>query len=108
MLFNPLSAKLIKWPDTLKQFVGNLPTNCLSLFGHFVGLTLKGLTFPRFCFVSTNSASYKLQESMTILYPLMFNLGRSLGKTSSLGDISSYHKSAYKSAYSERQGMHGV
>ena len=39
---NPLSAKLRKWPNTLKQFVGNLPTNCLSVFGHFVGLALKG------------------------------------------------------------------
>ena len=42
---NPLSAKLTKWPNTLKQFVGNLPTNCLSVFGHFVGLALKGLRF---------------------------------------------------------------
>ena len=42
--FNPLSAKLTKWPNTLKQFVGNLPTNCLSVFGHFVGLAFKGLT----------------------------------------------------------------
>ena len=41
---NPLSARLIKWPNTLKQFVGNLPTNCLSVFGHFVGLALKVLT----------------------------------------------------------------
>ena len=24
---NPLSAKLTKWSNTLKQFVGNLPTN---------------------------------------------------------------------------------
>ena len=40
---NPLSAKLTKWPNTLKQFVGNLPTNCLSVFGHFVGLALKEL-----------------------------------------------------------------
>ena len=41
--FNPLSAKLTKRPNKLKQFVGNLPTNCLSVFGHFVGLALKGL-----------------------------------------------------------------
>ena len=41
--FYPLSAKLTKWPNTLKQFVNNLLTNCLSVFGHFVGLTLKGL-----------------------------------------------------------------
>ena len=40
---NPLIANPIKWPKTLKQFVGNLPTNCLSVFGHFVNLALKGL-----------------------------------------------------------------
>ena len=33
-----------KRSDTLKQFVGKLPTNCLSVFDHFVGLALKGLT----------------------------------------------------------------
>ena len=34
--------------ETLKQFVGNLLTNCLSVFDHFVGLALKGLNrfFP--------------------------------------------------------------
>ena len=42
-IINPLSAKLTKWPNTLKQFVGNLPTNRVSVFGHFVGLALKGL-----------------------------------------------------------------
>ena len=42
-LFNPLSAKSTKWSNTLKQFVGKLPTNCLSVFDHFVGLALKGL-----------------------------------------------------------------
>ena len=42
-LLNPLSAKFIKWLNTLKQFVGKLPTNCLSVFDHFVGLALKGL-----------------------------------------------------------------
>ena len=41
--FNPLSAKFMKWSNTLKQFVGKLPTNCLSVFDHFVGLALKGL-----------------------------------------------------------------
>ena len=42
--FNLLSAKLTKWPNTLKKFVGNLPTNCLSVFGQFVRLALKGLS----------------------------------------------------------------
>ena len=40
---NPLSANPTKWPNTLKQFVGKLPTNCLSVFGHFVNLALKRL-----------------------------------------------------------------
>ena len=41
--FNSLSANPIKWLKTLKQFVDNLPTNCLGVFNHFVGLALKGL-----------------------------------------------------------------
>ena len=44
IVLNPLSANPTKWPNTLKQFVGKLPTNCLSVFGHFVNLALKGLT----------------------------------------------------------------
>ena len=41
--FNPLSANFTKWSNTLKQFVGKLPTNCLSVFDHFLELVLKGL-----------------------------------------------------------------
>ena len=40
---NPLSANPTKCSNTLKQFVGKLRTNCLSVFDHFVGLALKGL-----------------------------------------------------------------
>ena len=40
---NPLSAKFIKWSNTLKQIVGKLPTICLSVFDHFSGLEFKGL-----------------------------------------------------------------
>ena len=40
---NPLSANPEKWSNTLKEFVGNLPTNCLSVFDHFMNLALKGL-----------------------------------------------------------------
>ena len=40
---NPLSPNLTKWSNILKLFIGNLPTNCLSVFGHFVGLALKVL-----------------------------------------------------------------
>ena len=40
---NPLSANLTKSSNIPKQFAGNLPTNCLSVFDHFVKLVLNGL-----------------------------------------------------------------
>ena len=40
---NPFSANHTKWSNTLKQFVGKLPTNCLSVFEHFVRLAPKRL-----------------------------------------------------------------
>ena len=44
---NPSSANPTKWANILKKFVGNLPTNCWSVFDYFVGLALKGLKhFP--------------------------------------------------------------
>ena len=36
-----------KSSNTLKQFVCKLPTNCLSVFDHFVRLALKGLRHQR-------------------------------------------------------------
>ena len=39
-----LSANFTKRSNTLKQFVGTLPTNCFSAFDHFVGLVFKDLT----------------------------------------------------------------
>ena len=39
-----IDANPTKWSNTLKQFVGKLPTNCLSFFVNFAGLALKGLT----------------------------------------------------------------
>ena len=36
---NPLSANPTKWSNTSKQFVGNLPTNCLTILW---GWRLKG------------------------------------------------------------------
>ena len=40
-------------------FVGKFPTNCLSVFDHFVGFSLKGLTHyvPIFGFISMLSNS---------------------------------------------------
>ena len=43
-ILNPLSTNFTKWSNKLKQFVAKLPTNCLSVFDHFVKLALKGLT----------------------------------------------------------------
>ena len=44
---NPLSASFTKWSNTHKQFVANLPSNCLSVFGRFVGLALTGLRIEK-------------------------------------------------------------
>ena len=43
IIVNPLSANPTNWSNTLKQFVGKLPTNSLSVFDHFVELALEGL-----------------------------------------------------------------
>ena len=47
-LVNFLSANPTKWSNTLKQFVAKLPTNCLSVFVHFMKLALKGLIIAEF------------------------------------------------------------
>ena len=44
-VLNPLSTNPIKWSNTLKQFVGKLLMNYLSVFDHFVNLALKGLKY---------------------------------------------------------------
>ena len=49
-LLNPFSVTFTKWSNTLKQFVSNSLTNCLSVFGHFVGLALKELKCMTDCF----------------------------------------------------------
>ena len=54
---NPSSANPTKWSNTLKQFVCNLPTNCLSAFDHFVKLALKELRLD----YSAKLASFKFQ-----------------------------------------------
>ena len=60
--FNPLSPNLTKWSNTLKQFVGKLPTNCLNVFDHFVKLALKGLrqTFFQRFLIFFNSALFSM------------------------------------------------
>ena len=43
---NPFSINPTKWPNTLKQLVDKLPTNCLSVFGLFVKFAHKRLKDP--------------------------------------------------------------
>ena len=43
--FNLLSTNFTKWLNTLKQFVGKLPTYSLSVFYHFAGMAFKGLMY---------------------------------------------------------------
>ena len=46
-LFNSLSAKPTKWSKHTQIICRLLPTNYLNVFGHFVGLALKGLTIAK-------------------------------------------------------------
>ena len=39
---NPLSVNFTQWSNILKQFVGKLPMNCLSVFDDFMGLVHMG------------------------------------------------------------------
>ena len=59
MKINPLGANPTKWSNTFKQFVGKLPTNRLSVFDHFVGLALKG--------ISTSKQSRSVTEDFCIM-----------------------------------------
>ena len=62
VLFDPLSSSPTEWSNTLKQFVGKVPTNCLSLFDHFVGLALKGLSY-----LKTDTSAF-LKRSTTDIF----------------------------------------
>ena len=49
MFINSVNANPTKWSNILKQFVGNLPTNCLSVFDHLVRSALQRVK-SLFCF----------------------------------------------------------
>ena len=70
--FHPLSANLTKWSHTLKQFVGNLPRNCLSVFDHFVGLALQGLKVKEILIISQDKPNWNtwhaFQYSLAFLF----------------------------------------
>ena len=60
---NPLSANFTKWPNSLKQFIGNLSTNCLSVFGHFVKLAIKQTSSNQTSSFSSLNTCYNLLKS---------------------------------------------
>ena len=67
---NPLSANPTKWSNTLKQFVGKFPTNCLSVFEHFVKLALKGLNLWK---VILHDHSFRRSDWFSKTWNLMKN-----------------------------------
>ena len=75
---NPLSANPRKWSKTLKQFVDNLSTNCLSMFDHFLGLGLKevnpcqkNIRQCNLIFYETNGS----EEKETLAWNWLMNVG---------------------------------
>ena len=47
-IYNPLNGNPTKWSNKLKQFVGKIADQLLSVLNHFVGLTLKGFISQTF------------------------------------------------------------
>ena len=68
---NPLSANPAKSLKTLKQFVCELPANCLSVFDRFVGLALKGLKCGRLISVKINDNFRKRRKIYTAVDLIM-------------------------------------
>ena len=60
-MLNPLNTNPTKWSNPLKQFVGNLPVNCLRVFDHFVKLAFKELIV-----VSLHSLLVKIRAKKVI------------------------------------------
>ena len=79
---NPLSAKITKWSNTLKQFVGKLSTNCLSVFDHFVRLALTRLT-------KNNTSSFKIKISymMYLIFKLNLIIKKKFGRKNILKQV---------------------
>ena len=74
-----LSANPTEWSNTLKQSVGNLLTNCLSMFDPFVGWSF-WLFLQQSCFSCSSKAellsildSWELFR-MTTLYSIFINI----------------------------------
>ena len=63
---NPFRANPTKWSNTLKQFVDNLPTNCLSVFDHFV--ILKSILGPILFNLCVGYMSQMTPESECLQY----------------------------------------
>ena len=55
--------------NTLKQFVGKLPTNCLSVFDYVVKLALKGLNGKSQVGGNKKTKLVKFSEKQTFLIP---------------------------------------
>ena len=71
LFFNPLIANFTKWSNTLKQFVGNLTTNCLRVFDHSVGLALKGLKLILFPNITVLLWSLIKQTTLSIILNIL-------------------------------------
>ena len=69
-LLNPLIASPTKWSNTLKQFVGSLPTNCLSVLDHFVKLAFKGLIEPFVKYLNLGSVRLKQTFCLAAVFAL--------------------------------------
>ena len=83
---NPLSTNPTKWSDTL------LPTNCLCVFDHFVGLALKELINAFWQWLTLILKNYKTFQST-----LTFSQIKKLAKIKRMG----LYKNKYKEEWNK-------
>ena len=61
-VINLLDVNPTEWPNKLKQSISNLPTNCLSVFEHFVRLARKGLINKNLTFTALVVIIYNISD----------------------------------------------
>ena len=79
-IHNSLSTNPTKWSNTLKQFVGNLPTNCLSVFDHFMRLALKELIDSLANKLTPGLVQYYFDKPLCASYLCSWSTGSTLRK----------------------------
>ena len=71
-----VSSNPTKWSNTLKQFFGKRPTNCLSVFDHFVKLALRELMLREILDINYYNTVAKNHQVNAAVFTIFLLLGK--------------------------------